>query len=55
MSAASNYRSYSNDDKAALKELQKEASEKVGRPVSLAEILQAVEPNEPWPPALPLC
>lgn len=55
MSIAAKYREFSDDDKVALKTLQKEASEKIGRPVSLSEILAAVTPGEPWPKDLPLC
>lgn len=43
------YKAYSDQDKIALKELQKEASEKLKREVSLKEIVAAITPGMETP------
>lgn len=55
MSVMNHYREMSDADKAALKQLQAEASAKLGRAITLAEMIQAVTPSEPWPKTLPKC
>ena len=43
--ATAYYKNYSPEDKAALKELRAEMSEKVGKEVNLADAVSAVEPE----------
>lgn len=43
------YRAMSPEDKAALQELKKQESTRIGKEVSLGDIIRAVTPGQPQP------
>ena len=55
MNAAQRYRHYTNEDKAALKELKAETEAKLSRDVKLGDMIAAVEPEMETPEELRNC